>query len=243
MPAGRSSGRWGSDMVLSNLAAPVDGIAHRLSGMACSSAMPPETLGETLKAARAAAGLSLRDVERRADVKSGHLSQIETGAIAKPEMAMLWDLAAVYGATIAACSRSPGTRRRRDVRAAAPAHVRRPARDGRAVAGRPGGGAAVHGRVEGAPGWLSSPRTRRGGWSASPRTRLRAPACSARCRRRSRRCIPWPGSGRSRRCPRCPSGFAFPGAGCSARSGSRSGRSSSSSASRRHAAGSRKRMS
>ena len=83
--------------MLSNLAAPVDGTAHRLSGMTCCSAMPPETLGETLKAARAAAGLSLRDVERLADVKSGHLSQIETGAIAKPEMALLWDLAAVYG--------------------------------------------------------------------------------------------------------------------------------------------------
>jgi transcriptional regulator with XRE-family HTH domain len=55
------------------------------------------TLGGTLKAARAAAGLSLRDVEKRTGVRSGHLSQIETNTIARPEMAILWELAATYG--------------------------------------------------------------------------------------------------------------------------------------------------
>ena len=55
------------------------------------------TLGGTLKAARTAAGLSLRDVERRTGVRSGHLSQIETNTIARPEMAILWELAATYG--------------------------------------------------------------------------------------------------------------------------------------------------
>ena len=50
-----------------------------------------------LKAAREAAALSLRDVERRTGIRSGHLSQIETGGIAKPEMAILWELAAIYG--------------------------------------------------------------------------------------------------------------------------------------------------
>lgn len=55
------------------------------------------TLGETLKAARAAARLSLRDVEKRTGVRSGHLSQIETNTIARPEMAILWELAATYG--------------------------------------------------------------------------------------------------------------------------------------------------
>ena len=55
------------------------------------------TLGGTLKAARIAAGLSLRDVERRTGVRSGHLSQIETNTIARPEMAILWELAATYG--------------------------------------------------------------------------------------------------------------------------------------------------
>jgi transcriptional regulator with XRE-family HTH domain len=61
-------------------------------------AMAPDgTLGATLKAARTAAGLSLRDVEKRTGVRSGHLSQIETNTIAKPEMAILWELAATYG--------------------------------------------------------------------------------------------------------------------------------------------------
>ena len=55
------------------------------------------TLGATLKAARTAAGLSLRDVERRTGVRSGHLSQIETDTIARPELAILWELAATYG--------------------------------------------------------------------------------------------------------------------------------------------------
>jgi transcriptional regulator with XRE-family HTH domain len=60
--------------------------------------MPRDSsLGETLKAARAAAGLSLRDVERRTGVRSAHLSQIETGTIGRPEMAILWELAATYG--------------------------------------------------------------------------------------------------------------------------------------------------
>jgi transcriptional regulator with XRE-family HTH domain len=54
-------------------------------------------LGATLKAARAAAGLSLRDVERRTGLRSGHLSQIETNTIARPELAILWELAATYG--------------------------------------------------------------------------------------------------------------------------------------------------
>jgi transcriptional regulator with XRE-family HTH domain len=57
-----------------------------------------DTLGATLKAARTAAGLSLRDVERRTGVRSGHLSQIETNTIARPEMAILWELAVAYGA-------------------------------------------------------------------------------------------------------------------------------------------------
>ena len=62
------------------------------------AAMPEQpTLGETLKEARTAAKLSLRDVERRTGVRSGHLSQIETNVIARPEMAILWELAATYG--------------------------------------------------------------------------------------------------------------------------------------------------
>jgi len=55
-----------------------------------------QTLGEVVAAGRGASGLSLREVERRTGIRSGHLSQIETGAIARPEMAILWDLAALY---------------------------------------------------------------------------------------------------------------------------------------------------
>ncbi|MGH2967873.1 MAG: helix-turn-helix domain-containing protein [Solirubrobacteraceae bacterium] len=57
---------------------------------------PSETLGSVLKQARIATALSLREVERRTGVRSGHLSQIETGTIARPEMAILWDLAGLY---------------------------------------------------------------------------------------------------------------------------------------------------
>jgi transcriptional regulator with XRE-family HTH domain len=55
-----------------------------------------ETLGAVLRAARAARGLSLRDVERRTGLRNAHLSQIETDTIAKPEMAILWELASLY---------------------------------------------------------------------------------------------------------------------------------------------------
>lgn len=71
--------------------------------------MPREQpLGPTLKAARAAGGLTLRDVEGRTGIKSGHLSQIETGVIAQPEMAILWDLAALYGLDFASLLRAAG---------------------------------------------------------------------------------------------------------------------------------------
>ena len=58
---------------------------------------PDDTLGAALRAARAASGLSLRDVERRTGIRNAHLSQIETDTIAKPEMAILWELASLYG--------------------------------------------------------------------------------------------------------------------------------------------------
>ena len=54
------------------------------------------TLATTIREARRRAGLSLRDVERRTGIRNAHLSQLETGAIAKPEMALLWELASVY---------------------------------------------------------------------------------------------------------------------------------------------------
>ena len=58
--------------------------------------MPATPLGSELKRARTGNALSLRDVERRTGLKSGHLSQIETGKIVRPEVALLWDLASLY---------------------------------------------------------------------------------------------------------------------------------------------------
>jgi HTH-type transcriptional regulator, competence development regulator len=62
---------------------------------------PKETLGAARRAARGASGLSLREVERRTGIHNAHLSQIETETIAKPEMAILWDLASLYGVDFA----------------------------------------------------------------------------------------------------------------------------------------------
>lgn len=54
------------------------------------------SLGSVLKRARTDHGLSLRAVEGRTGIKSGHLSQIETGVIARPDLAILWDLSDLY---------------------------------------------------------------------------------------------------------------------------------------------------
>src|ERR1700755_3061523 len=67
-----------------------------------------QTLGSTLKKARVDRGLTLRDVERRSGIKSGHLSQIETGTIAQPEISMLWELAAIYELDFAELLRAAG---------------------------------------------------------------------------------------------------------------------------------------
>ena len=56
-----------------------------------------KTLGEVLKDTRVARGLSLRAVERETGIQNAHLSQLENGTIIKPEMALLWELAALYG--------------------------------------------------------------------------------------------------------------------------------------------------
>lgn len=57
----------------------------------------PKQLGSVLKAARLRQGLSLRAVERETGINNAHLSQIENGTITRPEMAMLWELASLYG--------------------------------------------------------------------------------------------------------------------------------------------------
>src|SRR5688572_16973666 len=53
-------------------------------------------LGSVLRTARERRALSLRDVERRTGIRNAHLSQLETGTIAKPELALLWELAELY---------------------------------------------------------------------------------------------------------------------------------------------------
>lgn len=56
-----------------------------------------EALGDILKEKRIELGMSLRDVERQTGIRNAHLSQIENHTISRPEMAMLWELAALYG--------------------------------------------------------------------------------------------------------------------------------------------------
>jgi transcriptional regulator with XRE-family HTH domain len=59
--------------------------------------MTERRLATILRDARLQRDMSLRDVERATGIRSGHLSQLETGTIAKPEAALLWTLADVYG--------------------------------------------------------------------------------------------------------------------------------------------------
>lgn len=68
----------------------------------------PERLGDVLRTAREKQDLSLRAVERLTGINNAHLSQIENGTITKPEMAILWDLASLYGLDYARLLRLAG---------------------------------------------------------------------------------------------------------------------------------------
>jgi transcriptional regulator with XRE-family HTH domain len=57
----------------------------------------PTPVGQTLTAARKDRGWSLRDVEGLTGIQNAHLSQCETGAIARPGPGVLWTLAEIYG--------------------------------------------------------------------------------------------------------------------------------------------------
>lgn len=56
------------------------------------------TLGETLKKARSAKGLSLRDVEARTKISNGYLSQLESDGVKQPSPHHLHALSKLYGA-------------------------------------------------------------------------------------------------------------------------------------------------
>ena len=58
--------------------------------------MSEQTLAGVLRDARRRGGMSLRDVERATGIRNAHLSQLETGTIERPDVALLWDLAALY---------------------------------------------------------------------------------------------------------------------------------------------------
>jgi HTH-type transcriptional regulator, competence development regulator len=59
--------------------------------------LPATELGKRLRAAREEAGLSLRQVQEATGIHNAHLSQVESGAITRPEMSMLFELASLYG--------------------------------------------------------------------------------------------------------------------------------------------------
>jgi HTH-type transcriptional regulator, competence development regulator len=58
--------------------------------------MADPTLATVLRGARQRRGMSLRDVERAVGIRNAHLSQLETGTIARPDLALLWDLSELY---------------------------------------------------------------------------------------------------------------------------------------------------
>jgi transcriptional regulator with XRE-family HTH domain len=59
--------------------------------------MAKRRLGDVLKAAREAKGLTLRQVERETQVSNAHISQLENHVITKPDMAVLFPLSEFYG--------------------------------------------------------------------------------------------------------------------------------------------------
>lgn len=79
--------------------------------------MSERTLAGILREARRGSGMSLRDVERATGISNAHLSQLETGTIERPDVALLWDLATLYDiefeelAGLAGHIEDPGRRR------------------------------------------------------------------------------------------------------------------------------------
>jgi|GEM_PF-1699361 len=72
------------------------GMGNSDKGRALAGDSEP-VLGEILRRARQHKKLSLRQVEQRTGVSNAHLSQIERGAIRRPDPAILMHLAELYG--------------------------------------------------------------------------------------------------------------------------------------------------
>ena len=70
--------------------------------------MVTETLAAILSGARSRLGWSLRDAERATGVPNAHLSQIETGKIERPAVAVLARLASAYGLPVAELAEAAG---------------------------------------------------------------------------------------------------------------------------------------
>jgi transcriptional regulator with XRE-family HTH domain len=66
------------------------------------------SLGETLKAARTAKSLSLRDVEAKTGISNGYLSQLESNSIKQPSPHHLHALSTLYGLSYAELMRLVG---------------------------------------------------------------------------------------------------------------------------------------
>lgn len=71
-------------------------------------ALERTTLGEVLRAARTAKGLSLRAVEAQTGISNGYLSQLETGTVKAPSPPHLFALATTYGVDYGELFRAAG---------------------------------------------------------------------------------------------------------------------------------------
>jgi transcriptional regulator with XRE-family HTH domain len=81
----------------------------------------PRSLGQFLRAAREAAGMSLRKVEREAGVSNAYLSQLESDRIKEPSPNVLFRLAEFYRADYDTAMRLAGYPGHKAAGAAAPA--------------------------------------------------------------------------------------------------------------------------
>jgi transcriptional regulator with XRE-family HTH domain len=70
---------------------------NRDAGDVATARPAAPVLGRVLRRAREHRHYSLRDVEARTGIPNPHLSQIERGQIRRPDAAIIWRLAELYG--------------------------------------------------------------------------------------------------------------------------------------------------